>query len=104
MGDWLSHNTGTVVSVLAMLVAMVIAWATNSSRITQLEKENERSSREFKELGQVVDRHRGDTSLHIDPRRDQRMWDDLKNEMRAGFERIEKKIELQMVYTPPPGS
>lgn len=102
MGDWLSHNTGTVVSVMAMLVAMVIAWATNSARIGQQEKESERLNQALKELADDVDAHRGDTALHIDPHRDQRMWDDMKNEMRTGFDRVEKKIEKLMLITPPP--
>lgn len=100
--EWLSHNLGSVIILASFLLAGMGAWYHNNSRIGRLEEKEESKEDEVRELRMRIDKHIEDTTLHIDPQRDQRSWDDLKGEMRAGFERIEKKIERLMVYTPPP--
>lgn len=116
--EWLTRNFGMVAYGLGVLIAVVTAVAVIRGRVSRLEEkdggrdgEQAKQDERIKELEERVRIHQSDTTLHIDPHRDEKRWDDFKGELFGKidmlyqrFDATDRKMERLMVYTPPPGS
>ena len=76
--DWLKANIVAVVTILAIAASLMTQWNNFQSSALQIA-----------ELKLRLDRHMSDTSIHIDPRRDDQRWQDLT----ARLQRIEAKLD-----------
>jgi len=105
---WLVNNLGSLIAIVAAVLGLVTTWVLYGADIRQLKKNNERLEEELKELRTESREHQANTSLHIDPHRDEKRWDDLKSEIFRRFDTTDRKIDRLMLNAPafplPPAS
>lgn len=100
--EWISNNVGALISAVILVFGLVATWVLYGADIKQLKIDKNELKLNLAELEKVVSIHKSDTSLHIDPHRDEKRWDDFKAEIMRRFDGMEGKIEKIMVITPPP--
>jgi hypothetical protein len=105
--QWVINNAGAVIAVLGAVFGFTATWVMYGARITQLEKDSEKKDKKIDELERALALHMSDTSLHIDPHRDEERWKDFKREifgrfdgMVQRFDTTDRKIENLMIATP----
>jgi len=99
---WLANNLGVVITLLVLGVGVIGAWALNSYRIKSLEGANEGLVNEITAVQKELTEHRLNTSLHLDPNRDQAIWREFKEENMRRFDGIERKLDKLMLVAPTP--
>lgn len=100
---WAANNIGTLIIIATMIFGGVAAWVLYGADIRQLKKDLAEVKGTLHEVEKIMREHMSDTSLHIDPHRDEKRWDDLKSEIFRRFDGMEGKIEkLMLVHSPPP--
>lgn len=102
--QWIINNLGAMIALVGVVFGLVATYVLYGADIKQLKKDSERLDGEHRELQKQVQGHNADTSLHIDPHRDKRIWDEFKSETFRRFDRLEEKIEKLMITVPPPPS
>ena len=116
MNNWLSNNVGALITAAVIIAGLIASWATNRARIENIEKSNQKCDDERKELQEqfrkiedIMYKHQANTSVHVDPERDTKRWDDFKAEISRRFDHIDsrfdttdRKIERIMIIQPPP--
>lgn len=105
---WLANNIGVIITAAVVVLGVVSTWVLYGADIRQLkadkvraEKEKEKQDKVIEELKTALSMHSADTTLHIDPHRDEKRWDDFKNESWRRFDRVEEKIEKLMLVQAP---
>ena len=99
--EWISNNAQLLATLIMLGFGLVVTWALLGADIKQLKKDTAEIKAEVHELVKVTQAHRLDTTLHIDPHRDDKRWDDLKSEIFRRFDGMEGKIEKLMIIHPP---
>jgi uncharacterized protein YqgV (UPF0045/DUF77 family) len=111
--NWIANNIGAVVTIVVVVLGVAATWVMYGARITQLEKDIKKLIEVVEKLEEFVRTHHADTSLHIDPHRDEKRWDDFKDQIfqridgiGQRFDSTDRKIERLMMVIPPtpPGS
>ena len=76
--SWLKVNIIWIIALLGLLVGMITQWGTLISKSIQVDK-----------IQIELEKHEHDTSIHIDPRRDDQRWTELLSRL----DRIESKLD-----------
>ena len=88
---------------MVVIIGTIATWVLYGARITQLEKDIEKVTTAIEELEKIVREHQTDTTVHIDPHRDEKKWDDLKSEIFRRFDGVDGKIDKLMIIHRPQG-
>ena len=99
--QWLAQNVVTILALSAFVGGLITTWVLYGADIRQLKKDSERQGSEHDELAREVRKHQSDTSLHLDPNRDKKIWEDFQRENARRFDRLEEKIEKLMLVAHP---
>jgi uncharacterized membrane protein YccC len=82
--SWLDQNFGTIVTI-ALAVVAFIAW------LVRLEYKVGDLTKDLNKVSDCVDEHTAETQIHIDPVRDERRWQEMResqNKMQAKLDRV----------------
>lgn len=99
--QWLSNNPETIIGLAILIFGLVATWTMFGADIRQLKKDTADIKGELHELVRIEQAHRMDTSLHIDPHRDEKRMDDLKHDIFNRFDAVDRKLEKLMIIHPP---
>lgn len=99
--EWIANNLGALIAAVVAGLGLVATWVLYGADIRQLKKDMTRLQAELTQAEALVNKHHSDTTLHIDPHRDEKRWDDLKSEIFRRFDGMESKIEKLMIIHPP---
>ncbi|MDQ3820404.1 MAG: hypothetical protein M3362_22360 [Acidobacteriota bacterium] len=86
---WISSHWEGVVTLAVMVVGWIVTFARYGFRLSALERENKELKKRLEVNEEDLCEHISNTRRHIDPERDERRWQDLKEHLA----RIEGKIE-----------
>ena len=78
MLQWFKVNIVWVLAFATVIISLISQWNSFQFRSAQIDG-----------LKIELEQHERDTSIHIDPRRDDQRWNDLLNRL----ERIERKLD-----------
>lgn len=98
---WITNNIGVLIALGVLVFGLVGTWVKYGSDITQLKKDADKSETKVEKLGDDLRLHLSDTSLHIDPARDEKRWAEFKGEILRRLDRLEEKIEKLMIVQHP---
>ena len=90
---WLSSNLGVVISMVVLAAGAIAAWAVNSYRIGNLERDKELADKRADKLEEKLNEHITNTTLHIDPHRDKVIWEEFKTQMVQSFTSVTQRFD-----------
>lgn len=102
MEDFIKNNIGSVIILIAYAAVGLGFIIRQEFKINQIRVDIGLMSVKVKENENTMRDHIGKTEIHIDPHRDEKRFDDFREEIIRQFAETNKKIDrLQLVHSPP---